>query len=299
MMSVGNETYVYGIDGLRTKINNNQQVYDQGAKLLSDGSNKYLWDANGNLLSQAPLGTGLGGFTQQAVNDSHGTVHAIMEATAPGTPAGFDLIASYSYSPFGERTLTFGSNVSIFGFMGEQHDTTGLIYLRSRYYDPSVGQFISTDPLTRITLDPYGYAGTNPIQITDPLGLSPNGLDLISTPLSAYDNIRTTAEGKTALQSALADHIIEATPVVSSIDSLNSAVKSAKKNDIVGTLSGVFGIIPGARYLGLASRLSKNGNRLLNNLEKVKDFEDGLGVILGLPFKSAMVTPDYCAVAFV
>lgn len=300
MVSAGNETYAYGIDGLRTKINNNNQVYDQGTKLLSDGLNKYLWDDNGNLLSQAPLGTTVGGSTQQVISDSYGTVHAIVKAAiGPGTPEGFSLLASYAYSPFGERTLTSGSNISIFGFMGEQHDNTGLIYLRSRYYDPSVGQFISADPLARITLDPYGYGATNPIQITDPLGLSPNGLDLISTPLSVYDNFRTAAEGETALQSALADHVIEAIPGVSSVDSLNSSVKSAKKNDIVGTLNGVFGVVPGARYLGLASRLSKNGGRLLDSLEKVQDFEDGLGVLLGLPFKSEMITPDYCAVAFV
>lgn len=50
---------------------------------------------------------------------------------------------------------------------GQYHDhEAGLHYNRYRYYDPSVGRFVSKDPI--------GYAGSNnPIGWTDPLGRSP------------------------------------------------------------------------------------------------------------------------------
>ena len=49
---------------------------------------------------------------------------------------------------------------------------TGLIYMRARYYDPSTGQFISRDPLEELTRQPYSYVNDNPLNGTDPTGLS-------------------------------------------------------------------------------------------------------------------------------
>lgn len=48
---------------------------------------------------------------------------------------------------------------------------TGLIYLHARYYDPTTGQFMSSDPLEAITQQPYSYANDDPINGTDPTGL--------------------------------------------------------------------------------------------------------------------------------
>lgn len=57
-------------------------------------------------------------------------------------------------------------------------DGTGLIYMRARYYDPEVGRFITADPMPGRpdlpqTLNPYAYAHNNPVNLTDPAGLSP------------------------------------------------------------------------------------------------------------------------------
>lgn len=51
-----------------------------------------------------------------------------------------------------------------------------LIYLRARYYDPSTGQFISHDPLTATTRQPYSYVSDNPLNGVDPTGLDGNGI---------------------------------------------------------------------------------------------------------------------------
>jgi hypothetical protein len=40
-----------------------------------------------------------------------------------------------------------------------------------RYYDPTTTQFLTVDPLVAETGEPYGYAGDNPINSSDPSGL--------------------------------------------------------------------------------------------------------------------------------
>lgn len=52
---------------------------------------------------------------------------------------------------------------------------TGLIYLRARWYDPTTAQFLIRDPLVDLTRSAYGYVGGNPLNATDPLGLSSCG----------------------------------------------------------------------------------------------------------------------------
>jgi len=49
---------------------------------------------------------------------------------------------------------------------------TGLIYLRSRYYDPSTSQMLTRDPLVTETRSAYAYAGDDPLTGSDPSGLS-------------------------------------------------------------------------------------------------------------------------------
>ena len=46
---------------------------------------------------------------------------------------------------------------------GEPKDTSGLIYLRARYYEPGTGRFVSADPFGGFAGDPssqnaYAYA---------------------------------------------------------------------------------------------------------------------------------------------
>ncbi len=61
----------------------------------------------------------------------------------------------YTYDAFGgllNQTGTFGNS---FQFAGEQRDSaTGLDYLRARYYDPSLGRFISKDAFPGYLDDP-------------------------------------------------------------------------------------------------------------------------------------------------
>lgn len=60
---------------------------------------------------------------------------------------------------------------------GHTSPDTGLIYLRARTYDPKTVQFLSLDPRAGETRAPYNYAGDNPLNEADPIGLG-NWLDL-------------------------------------------------------------------------------------------------------------------------
>ena len=56
-----------------------------------------------------------------------------------------------------------------------QDETTGLYYLRARYYDSTTGRFISADSYSGSTADPvslhkYLYANANPVMNSDPTG---------------------------------------------------------------------------------------------------------------------------------
>jgi len=83
----------------------------------------------------------------------------------------------YDYAAFGSSRVSVCSVPNQFSYAGEAFEKeTGLIFLRNRYYDPEIGRFISADPsLGRLinpqSFNPYAYAGNNPINLIDPLGL--------------------------------------------------------------------------------------------------------------------------------
>jgi len=85
-----------------------------------------------------------------------------------------------SYDAYGEQNGGNGAGPGGFGFAGEQTDsTTGLQYLRARYYDPRNDTFISRDPMSvgpGLTGHPYSYGNDNPVMNTDPMGLCPWGM---------------------------------------------------------------------------------------------------------------------------
>lgn len=49
-------------------------------------------------------------------------------------------------------------------------------YLVNRYYDPATAQFISVDPLVSMTGEPFSYAGDDPVNESDPSGMSGDAL---------------------------------------------------------------------------------------------------------------------------
>jgi len=110
------------------------------------------------------------------------TVVEYIHTDALGTPvaitnAAGTVIERSVYEPNGQlinRPLTDGP-----GFTGHVQDAaTGLTYMQQRYYDPTIGRFLSVDPVTAnngtgANFNRYWYANNNPYKLTDPDGRAP------------------------------------------------------------------------------------------------------------------------------
>ncbi|MGH2486056.1 MAG: RHS repeat-associated core domain-containing protein, partial [Ktedonobacterales bacterium] len=108
------------------------------------------------------------------VYNGHGDTMALTDATGA-------VVASYTYDAWGvvtSDTEAFSNgwhNPYLYdGRDGARYDgETGLYWLAVRAYDPTLGRFLSRDPLGRAPLfgwadQPYVYAGNNPLVNVDP-----------------------------------------------------------------------------------------------------------------------------------
>jgi RHS repeat-associated protein len=98
------------------------------------------------------------------------------------TEAGGDTAASYEYCAFGSRHRAWELVPIRYLFTEKEWDELGqmggLYYFGARYYDPTIGRFISPDPAEYGTLSlenplrlhRYSYAVNNPLRFVDPDG---------------------------------------------------------------------------------------------------------------------------------
>lgn len=137
----------------------------QGSQPVSS----FMYELNGSttpLFQTDPTGAAIWYHT-----DGLGSVRALTDNNGA-------TLETASYSAFGLKIGETGKTSSNFGFAGEQLDPTGLYFNRARYYNPSLGRFISRDPLSGSlgnpsSLNRYVYATNNPALLTDPTGMTP------------------------------------------------------------------------------------------------------------------------------
>jgi len=87
----------------------------------------------------------------------------------------------YQYDVYGSSRHTEGISETPFrynGSAGVMTDSNNLLYMKSRYYDINTSRFISADVITgdirnTQSLNRYTYCEGNPVNFTDPFGLSP------------------------------------------------------------------------------------------------------------------------------
>jgi RHS repeat-associated protein len=112
----------------------------------------------------------------EQINNTTGTVtylhHDQQGSTRLLTGSTGTVTGKCSYSAYGTPTCE-GTTTTPLGYDSEYTSAdTGLIYMRARVYDPATAQFLSVDPLEKLTRAPYNYAEDNPLNESDPTGLS-------------------------------------------------------------------------------------------------------------------------------
>jgi RHS repeat-associated protein len=131
-------------------------------------------DSSGNVTARYTQGTGIdeplamyrGLTTSYFHADGLGSITSLTDGVG-------QLAASYVYDSFGKLTASTGTVTNPFQYTGREFDSeTGLYYYRARYYDPSVGRFLSEDPLRGISsMNFYAYVENSPLVLIDSSGL--------------------------------------------------------------------------------------------------------------------------------
>lgn len=112
---------------------------------------------------------------QYPMSDGLGNIRFMTNAS--GTTVSY----APKYDPFGRQMPVYRQPyLTGPSFQGEYRDpgSSGLMYLRARYYDPNTGTFLSQGPMAGTLNNPqsqngYNYANANPINYSDPSGEFP------------------------------------------------------------------------------------------------------------------------------
>ncbi|MCW3845179.1 hypothetical protein ONA70_34440 [Micromonospora yasonensis] len=213
--TTGTTSYTYDNAGNTTGRNaaqgNQTLTWDDAGDLVSvtggtSGNNTFIYDADGNLLLQKEPGkntlylpgqqltlntaTGVidgdryyalpGGGT--CIRSGSGTAYTFAIADHQGTPSLYlDNTAQNptwrQYTPYGGPRGAAVTAPDNRGFLNKPMSPTGLTIVGARAYDPTLGRFISVDPMQDAG-DPqqwngFAYADNTPVTSSDPTGMIP------------------------------------------------------------------------------------------------------------------------------
>ncbi|QYR19150.1 hypothetical protein KZ483_14355 [Paenibacillus sp. sptzw28] len=171
----GNVSYKYNGDGLlweRTENGKTTRYYWDGDQVIAEAN---VSGGVATLKARYIRGQGLVAREDNQskayyVHNGHGDVVNLMDRT------GTTKLNQYNYDIFGNIASQTENIQQPFKYSGEmQDDTTGLQYLRARWYDPSIGRFIGADSYKGQTTNPlslnlYTYVNNNPLIYHDPSG---------------------------------------------------------------------------------------------------------------------------------
>ena len=161
-------TYAYNGDGHRIKINNTYLVNNPRMRYYDIVEKR---DAtSGEVL--ASFSRGVNGLAFENSDGIKIPLRDLLGSTRELVDDKGASIDSYDYDVYG--SLGAGdSGSTVYLYAGQHRDSSGLIFMRARYYDPDIGRFVTKDP-TGLNGDenPYVYAQNAPVAAADPSGLS-------------------------------------------------------------------------------------------------------------------------------
>ena len=166
-------SYTYDALGRRTSKTSGTIV----TQYLYDGMNA-VQETQGSIIN--PILTGLGIDERFARNDVTGRTYFFTDSlgsTLGLTDTTGAMRQQYSYDPYGNTTPTDTTTgfTNPYQYTGREADGPGLYFYRARYYSPTIGRFISEDPLGfgGGQNNFYAYAHSNPIMYMDRNGQDP------------------------------------------------------------------------------------------------------------------------------
>lgn len=174
LTSYNGVSFNYDVFGKRTSKGGIIFTYDHGGNLVKQSNGlEFVYDMNG--LSGVKYNN-----TQYFYRkDSQGNIIAILDSFGA-------VVVKYIYDAWGNHAVLDANGNDVesgigalnpYRYCGYYYDTeTGFYYLKTRYYDPELGRFISQDSVeyadaeTINGLNLYAYCNNNPVMAFDPTG---------------------------------------------------------------------------------------------------------------------------------
>lgn len=207
LSQVGAQAITYDAAGRLTDDGTLTYEWDQASHLLSAGGSSYAYNGVGQRVTET-----VGANVTQYLLDTQSGLYNVLTATTGAAvdryvhgPTGIHaqkdssnnwewmlqdglgsvrsvldnslgVLHMQHYAPYGASWGTQGITQTPFGFTAEPTDQNDLVYLRARYYNPTLGVFPSLDPLEGdlsqlLSLNRYVYVQGNPANWIDPSGL--------------------------------------------------------------------------------------------------------------------------------
>jgi RHS repeat-associated protein len=169
----GTWDYEYDAFGQRTASIQNGQRTEYVVDPFGLGDVVGEYNSSGGLIARYTQGLGLVGRFDGSGNGAYYDFDAI-GSTVGLTGTSGSYVNRYSYRPFGENLLTTEGVANPFEYVGQwgvMDEASGLDYMRARYYSPTAGRFMNSDPIGQNGgINLYSYVENSPIDFFDLTG---------------------------------------------------------------------------------------------------------------------------------